>query len=301
MIARTLQIADVNVRNSYSRTALFCLPKINCRPDGTGIFTDDSWNCNRCRGMEPKAYMPWVQGDKFMFQTNFADQHHADIENPSDPFAPTAAVSAATSYRAELCYPGGSSLVLAEFASASMVAWNGENSYQIVEVDTDLTLFDTLDCWELKISSLDASGNVADFMSTQTFKKAVCTEETILIRGNYKLWDCFGNYYGEPTVYVGDQLLYDNRLRMWGLVANIGISSNASFDFSSANSGQSSVVYRYNTTEWYPPYQRKLLQVFLDSTSFTLGGQYYRRPAYNVEGGFFKIPLEKSCIVTNIC
>ena len=299
MLARTIIFCDSNLRNIHGRSGLFCLPRTNCRPDGTGLFTDESWNCNRCMG-EPKAYMPWIPGDVFYFQTNFADLHHDDPEEPVDGFAPTATVSDDYSFRAELCYPGGSSLVLNQFTIETMVAWNGENSYQIVVVDTDLPLFDDLICWELKISVLDEDGEVVDSMSTQTFKKALCEGDTVLIKSNYSTFDCLGNYYGSPVAFAGDEILFNNRLRFFGLVANIGISSNASFDFVTGGGSQSSILYRFNTTEWYPPYQRKLLKVLLDS-AFTIDNKSYRRPAYSVEGGFFKIPLEEICSISNIC
>lgn len=300
MKAITLQICDTVVRNSYARSVVFCLPKINCRPDGTGIFTDESYNCNKCNS-EPKAYMPWIQGDVIYFQTNFADAHHADIENPTDPFAPTSSISSSTSYRAELQYPGGSSLILAEFSTGALVGWNGENSYQIVKVDTSLSLFDNLDCWELKVSSLDADGNEADYMTTQTFRKVICEGDTVWIKSSYKTFDCFGNYYGEPVAYAGDLILFNNGMRFNGIVVEVGISSAANYDFASNSGNNSSVIFRYNTMEWHPFYQRKLLKNLLDSPSFLIDNKSFRRPAYNIEGGFFKISLEDTCGVSNIC
>jgi len=300
MLARTIQFCDPTYRNLYARSGTFCVPKINCRPDGTGIFTDESWNCVRCMA-EPRAYMPWVPGDVFYLQSNFSDFHHEDPENITDGFSPDGLNLSNYSFKAELCYPGGTEEILANFAVEYMTAWNGTNNYQIVAVDTGLALFNSLDCWELKISVLDDSGNIIDFMSTQTFKKAICPEDTVLIKSSYSTFDCLDNYYGEPVTYADDLIIYDNTLRFWGLVANIGISSNASFDFTSGAGSQSSILYRFNTTEWYPPYQRKLLKVLLDSFNFTIDNKNYRRPAYNLEGGFFKIPLEEICNTSAIC
>ena len=78
-------------------------------------------------------------------------------------------------------------------------------------------------------------------------------------------------------------------------------SAGASFDFAGAVGSQSTVLFRYNTTEYYPPYQRKILKNFLDTNNFTIDNIRYRRPAYSAEGGFFKIALEQICPVTNIC
>lgn len=294
--ARTLVIADPDCRNAYSRSGLFCLPEVDCRPDGTGIFTNDPWNCSKCFN-EPLAYMPWVPGDVMHFQTNFADYHHGDPSAPVDGFATTASIVIGTAYRVILCYPGGEDRVIANFTTDTMVAWSGEHSYQIVVVDTSLSVFDSLDCWEIRIEALDENGEPVDGMNTETFRRAIdCAEETVVVKSQYGGFDCFNNYYGAPEAFVGTEISFNNKMRFYGLVANIGMSSTASFDFNAA-SPQSGprTLFRYNTTKFYPPYQRKLLQNLIDINNFTIDGQQYLRGAYTVEGGLFKIPLEIPC------
>jgi len=300
VIARTLQITNATCRNVYGRSGSFCLPRIDCRPDTDGIFGED-WNCNKCQA-DPKAFMPWVQGDVIDFQTNFADYHHADETAPTDPFAPLAAIDVATSYRAIIHYAATQEDVLANFASASIVAWDGEHSYQIVRVDTALTLFDTIDCWQIEIQALNAIGVAVDSVRSQVFQKDFnCEGSSVLLSSKYSKYDCFGNYYGDPVAYVGDNIVYNNRLRFWGLVAPTGIASSASFDFDSGTENASRRLYRYNTTKWYPPYQRNLLLMIIEPSNFKIDGMQYRRPAYSIEGGLFKISLEELCSNSNIC
>lgn len=301
MVARTLQIVNANCRNVYGRSGSFCLPRVDCRPDPDGIFGDD-WNCAKCQA-DPKAFMPFIQGDVIDFQTNFADYHHADETTPTDPFAPTVAVSAATSYRAIIHYAATQEDTLADFASASIVAWNGERSYQIVRVDTSNTLFDSIDCWQIEIQALDPTGAiVVDSVRSQLFQKDdSCTDLTVQVVSSYSRYDCFRNYYGDPVAYAGDLFTFSNRLRFWGIVVATGIASSASFEFSGSTDEASRRLFRYNTTRWYPPYQRNLLQALIDPPSFRIGGEQYRRPAYSAEGGLFKISLEEVCTNSNIC
>lgn len=290
--AITLIDCSTTVINSYGRNGELCFPSTLCTDPSDTLF-GDNYNCNRCIG-QPRAFMPWIVGDVFKIQTTLADLYNTDPADPSVGFN--------TSFKVELHTPTSVITMTNQFASKLMLGWSGTNSYQIIEIDTSLPAFENISCWELVVKQYNSEDDLISTIRSQTFKLVEACEEadTVKINSTYNSYDCLGHYYGLPVAYVGDLMQYRNIFRYWGLVVNVGIS--ASSTGSNTNDIESAVIFRYNTTKWYPPYQRILLKTAFDG-QFTIDGKRYDKPSYNVDSGLFKITLSQRCLLlsTEIC
>lgn len=184
--------------NMNGLSSEYCLPKkIQCTETDTDGFLQD---CNkrycdvRC-DYETEGTIPFVIGDKIMFQTQFRDKANTDIKAPTLGWGDWIYVE---------IYDGETGEMLpvdinSDFYSRYYVCHNGRNSYQVIEVDTGA---DEFPCsFYLKFISFDGTGLEAtqvDERCTHIFKQVDGCMETHLLQGVYSQFDCLGNYYGTP-------------------------------------------------------------------------------------------------------
>lgn len=185
-------------------------PKVQCTDtddDGFLMSCDKLFCTIKCR-WEPKGEIPYVAGDKIMFQLQFRDNVNPDPKIP--------------------IFGWGDWVFLEVWDASTMTIWstesintdsrnyvchNGVNSYQVIEVDTgaegfpcawfakfyshdfDLVLIpgegDELDAYELgtDLGELDCR-------QSHNFKQVDECTELHMIEGIYEGFDCLGNYYG---------------------------------------------------------------------------------------------------------
>lgn len=196
--------------NTNSHSQEFKLPLIvNCNNlVGTLLKNcSEQWNnnlgdCDKC------FYIPFENTDKYQIQTTFFDNYNTDPESPVNGWG--------SFIKAEI-YDCSDALISDDyttFSSRAMVAHNGSNAYQILEIDLSLVP----DSFYIKFQAFDSGNNVVQETCTQHFAKVICKEKTVLIRSEYTNFDNAGNYYGSPLNPVGDVILFDNSLRVHGFI-----------------------------------------------------------------------------------
>ncbi|MBK7360700.1 MAG: hypothetical protein WAT16_06960 [Saprospiraceae bacterium] len=191
--------------NMNGLRSVYCLPmKIQC------VDTDDDGflqNCDRkycdirC-DWEPEGTIPFVYGDKIIFQLQFRDKANTDPKSPTlgwDDWV------YAEIYNAET---GAQITGAVELAAKSrwFVCHNGRNSYQQIEIDTGAEDFPC--AFYVKFIAYDSAGEEGveiDSRCSQTFKLVDDCMETHLVEGEYLEFDCLGNYYGQPECEDGAQ------------------------------------------------------------------------------------------------
>lgn len=183
----------------------YCLPiKVSCREtDKDGfLFLCDKKPCDVNCNWEQVSIIPFVRGDKIMFQTQFRDVVNND---PTAPVLGWGAWMTFTIYNAETGIAVTSSLGHS-MISRYYVCHNGENSYQVMEIDTGGI---AVPCsWYIQFSAWDGvteEAVVIDERCSHVFSAVNECQETLLIEGVYERFDCLGNYYGEPSCEDGVQ------------------------------------------------------------------------------------------------
>lgn len=187
------------------KASTFCLPlKIQCvDTDDDGFLQDcDKKYCDIRCDWEAEGSIPFVRGDKIMFQLQFRDKVNTDPKNPTLGWGDWVEFAL---YNAET-----GNIITQNLGHAAIsryyVCHNGQNSYQVIEIDTDAV---GIPCaWSMKFTAYDGTGGEAleiDSRCTHTFKEVDECMETILITGNYTQFDCLGNYYGTPDCENGQQ------------------------------------------------------------------------------------------------
>lgn len=205
------------------KASTFCLPKkIQCREtDDDGFLQDcDKKYCDIKCDFETDGSIPFVRGDKIMFQLQFRDKVNSDPKNPTLGWGDWVYFEL---YNAET-----GNIITQSLGHAAItryfVCHNGVNSYQQIEIDTDAI---GIPCsWSIKFIAYDGSGEEAieiDSRCSQTFKEVDECMETMQITGHYTNFDCLGNYYGTPDCEDGQQFgatvfKYVNTTRIEGRV-----------------------------------------------------------------------------------
>lgn len=194
-----------------SSASIICLPtRKDCSPgcrDKLLVPCDQTYNCNRSQSQTPFT-IPYRAGDKIMFQTQFLDIFNPDETSPIDGWG------TATFMRARLRDNNTDTVVstdVSEFASRYLVGYDGEKSYQLLEIDTSLI---KIACFSITIQAYDTNGNITDELCTQDFEIIEDWQESVLVSSTYSNEDCCGHYYGDPVSYVGtSSFSYNNTLR----------------------------------------------------------------------------------------
>lgn len=191
--------------NMNGLSSLYCFPKkIQCvDTDTDGFLQDcDKKYCDiRCE-WETDGTIPFVYGDKIIFQLQFRDKANSDIKAPTlgwDDWVFADIYDAETNTKL-------TGTPESDAKSRFFVCHNGRNSYQQIEIDTGAEDFPC--SFYIRFSAFDGVGEEAieiDARCTHTFKVVDSCMETHLIEGIYDEFDCLGNYYGTPSCEDGDQ------------------------------------------------------------------------------------------------
>lgn len=290
-------------------TQQFCLPDVEIcdetPTDGIVSACDDTWNCNICDG-EKVYFNPYVRGDKIQIQTMFLDYYNPDKTDPASGWG-----TPATSYMAAVIYDNegnSQSFNLSEFASRTMVAWNGTNSYQIIEIDTSLALFETLKCWTLEIRAYDDANYVVQSVCTQHFAERPC-DRTVLIKGTFRKFDCDSRYYGTPVAYNGDLILYDNTFRYPAELVDTGARVSKTVVGSARTFVEHVKLWRLSFRALVPPYVKNTLsKQHLGAARLYIGGHEYTADNFRFQNEndqsrmfYIEVDVEEVCEVSDSC
>jgi len=217
---------NLNGLNGYS-----CFPELKqCldTDDDGFLMSCDKLFCElKCR-WEPKGEIPYIAGDLIMFQLQFRDLINP---NPKIPifgwgdwvFLEIWDASTMTIFSTEAINTD----------SRNYVCHNGQNSYQVIEVDTGVADFPC--AWFAKFYAYDAeltlvgeeyviTGDLEeiDCRQSHNFNRVSSCNELHLIEGLYEEFDCLGNFYGDEcenfysTHALTEFFQYTNKTRIEG-------------------------------------------------------------------------------------
>mgnify|MGYP003403522920 CR=1 FL=1 len=154
---------------------------------------DNTYACSKQCVKYPYR-VPFQIGDKIMFQLMFRDQYNAD---PKEPVAGWEDFVIATLRKID----GTEITDMAQFASRYFVCHNGDNSYQVIEIDTGIEGFP--ECFELDFVAKNDLNETTESVCTQQFYVPDECHDIIYFEGVYSKKDCVGNYYAKPTCVDG--------------------------------------------------------------------------------------------------
>lgn len=276
---------------------------VDCdKTNGTLLLTDCDklWNCNRCQ-TDPQFWMAWVDGMKFMLQTQFVNTSQVDPETPTAGWGDY--------IKAELLDVNFNVIEsnYQNIASRWMVGWDGDTSYQIIEIDTSLTAFNSLECFIIRISGLDSFGATYKTLCTHHFRRLQECEEAILIEGVYGLSDCFDNFYSLPDEgawYGSERFAYSNALYYKASVKDY----RDSFEKEIVNNRVVSVTQISSTRlvfhDFLPPFASRIItRQMLPAPVVAVNGISYTIDSFTVDNQvdgrnyfFYTVDLEQKCV-----
>jgi hypothetical protein len=198
----------------------FCIPgRTVCDPnpdDGVITKCDQRWNENFCQN-DREYTMAFRRGDKLHFQTKFRDFWNPDPEVPSGGYNDWIIVRLIKNGTNETL-----SEDVADFASRYWVGWNGQESIQVLEVDTQLPIFDDVECWHLEFESrrIETKGEEEEETEIIVIDSEACSEDfcdcdTCDVQPLFRAihgqgYDGHGYYYGPVTNFVGNAFFLYN-------------------------------------------------------------------------------------------
>ena len=252
--------AAINVGESIVE---FCLPqRVPCLPTPKdGILSEEPWNCLSpfpCI-LDARYNNPYERGDKFQFQT---------LVFGGTASAPAGYDSLVTSV--EVCLSDGT-FIPAPF-TRKMSAWKDGRPYQIIEIDTtNLT-----GCWNLKFTMSDS----AVPCYSQHFGETYCDKSRyITIRSIVEFQDCSNYCYGTSDSFTGDEIEYDNTLRIRGNIRCTGFSiPKAENEITGEEYVDDSVreTFRVSLFGAFPPYMKTIFsKSLLYGKSVIIDGEEY--------------------------
>lgn len=290
---------------------------LDCNPTPTdgALTAGNHWNCNLCQTDLP-YFMPVSTGRRFHIQTQFVDFYN------SNPEAPTAGWG---SWIVINLYNAANNLVvsstLADMASRWGVGWNGESSYQIIEIDPSLPAFAGLESFYFEIRANQNVGNPNREVTidTQHYRIVGACDPTVLLRGTYPeaSFDCLGNYYGaaEPGSWLGNttaSFLYRNDMLVEGALYLSGASIEKSIIGPTVRrrgtrrrvtTSQLDTIRRFNMSRQIAPYMAtNIIKQVLSAQYVLANGTVYELDSFSVENKLsdtrmflFDIDLTESC------
>lgn len=275
---------------------------VDCdKTDGTLLLADCNqlWNCNRCQ-TDPEYWMPWVEGMTFMLQTHFVNTAQVDPETPTAGWGDYVK---AELLDLEFNVIEGSYLNL---ASRYLVGWTGEASYQVIEIDTSLPAFDSIDCFIIRLSALDSEGATYKTLCTHHFRKLGPCEEALRLEGVYGLYDCYENFYGTPEedAYMGNERFqYSNALYYKASIRTYQDSFEKTLVNNRVVSVSQTYSYRLAFHDFLAPYASRIItRQILPAPTVAVGGEIYTINSFSldnqVEGRnyfFYTVDLERLC------
>lgn len=286
-----------------STTLESCILRVvDCdKTDGTLLLTDcdETYMCNRCQ-TDPVYYMPWVPGMTFMLQTQFVNTVDTEPETPSAGFG---------SYVTAELLDFQFNVVESDFTQISsryLAGWNGDNSYQVIEIDTSLPAFDGLNCFIIRINARDSFGTVYKSLCTHHFEKLRPCDTAIRIEGLYANFDCFRNYYALPDVgsSVGSaRFKYSNGLYFRANVKDHDDSFEKTIISNRVVSVEQISSYRLVFHNLLPAYAMRILtrqllpaaRTFADGEEYSIPTFTMNNLANNVNYYFFTVDMQRTC------
>lgn len=204
-------IIPVNCTNLNQTSTSYCLPSVvscNVEPQGLLDYCDRLWNCNPECQVDTKYWMAFQVGDKIQIQTQFYDTDNGinSLTVDYDAFFDTVT----------FCGDVNNFTDTSLFACRKMIAFKNGKSYQILEIDTSL-FTDT----SFSISFTKGQRTVC----TQHFRLADECDSTITLKSSCTKIDCFNYCYGQPDSFIGDNIEYDNTIRIFGSIVKSGFGT----------------------------------------------------------------------------
>lgn len=271
---------DGNV-NANQQVQEFCLPpRKQCvvMPEGGLIVPcGEEWMKGHCP-VDREYYMPYIPGDVFHFQTLY---YVPDLNS----LPAYDSIVTATIYFED----GTTSTAF----SGKVSAFYNTTSFQIAEVDT--TGFDK--CFQVRFSN-----KFGDYCS-QWFAPALECSPTIMIRSVGDV-DCMGYAYAAEG-YVGDNLNYNNQIRIYADIRSTEFSVDKEENESTNTLASSKTINTYNVKLYdkVPPYLKNIISkqhlafegVYIDDDYYNLGSVTSRNELEFGHMWLFSFDIEKRC------
>lgn len=276
-----------------------CLPaKSFCEPqtDGDGSVPGNAtlvapigehWNCNTCQADE-KYSIPYKSGEVIHIQTRFYDSFNADRTDPVSGFGDFI----------EAVVTDG----VTRINVTGMVAYGCKGSFQVTVIDTAAI---ALDCWVVEFTVYNADTTVRRTAQSQEYAKVSDAEckNTVLVKGEGRGTDCFGNCYETPDAYVGDLVEYDNSTRFWGSIHDTGDAFEKGDTSGDYFDTEVTTPYRLALHRKIPPFAKNaLIRQLLAAPRVTIDGDVYDIDSFSLDNQvkrgrmfLFTVELERRC------
>lgn len=289
---RTLTISPQSCVSLGGTAYTLCLPiRELCEGEGNGgtvVPIGQAFNCDICP--PDTSYMiPYKKGDIIHLQTRYFDSYNADPQRPASGFG-SFIIATITDGKTRTPITTG------------MVAYGCGTSFQVLEIDTSTI---PLTSWTVEYEVRNADGSVRVTAQSQEYcevSTADC-ENTLLIQGVGKGQDCFGNCYEEPDAFTGQEITYNNSMRFWANIKDVG----GNFDKSQTSGGYFSTTtyenYRLVMRRKVPPFVKNiLLKQLLAAPIVLVNGESYSIDSFSVDNQvqsgsmfFFGVDLVREC------
>lgn len=143
---------------------------------------------------------------------------------------------------------------------------NEKNYFLNFNLDTSQSLFDTVSCFVIKITS-EVSGYPVEQYS-EPYCVVKCEQKTILVEGTYTAYDCNGHFYG--TFTGGQQSIYRSQFRVYGEVVKTGFD----FEAQENTTPKSTFTTKSRTVSVYKMYVSKIPPYVAEQLAQCFGAQY---------------------------
>jgi hypothetical protein len=260
-----------------------------CIPDGVicdpnpkdGILNDceNTWNQIYCKTDRPFS-MQYRRGDLIQFQTKFRDFWNDEAEQPDQGWNDFAIARLYNDENNQLLSDN-----VNDFASRFYVGWNGKESIQVIEIDTNKEIFDDVDCWHIEFESryvvVDAEENetviIDGTLCTEQFCDCGDCETWPTFEATHKSYDGHGYWHGNVSSWVGNSFFLFNPIYRFPVeVVQTGtrtrriISPTDTVDFDTA------LIYTGGTIMLVPPFVLNMLSLgYLTAKNIIVNGVNY--------------------------
>lgn len=184
-----------------------CLPTIiDCDFKDTFVVEcGTEFNCSQCCDVVIPFFLPVVEGDEIIIQTQIFDQYNDNRKIPVSGFGTWIKV-----YTVE---EDGTETEINPANYAAYVGWNGTNSYQVININYSTDYMPL--CFQIKFK-VYLAGDVFDYeLCSQHYKIETCADvSSCVFEGKQTGTDCEGNYYDLPEASDGLPFEYSNKIRI---------------------------------------------------------------------------------------
>ena len=268
-----------------------CLPRRDvCENEGTGgIVTGlgEAW-CSTCQVDEGYA-IPYAAGDEIHIQTQFFDGYNDNPQNPTAGYG---------DFVTAFITDGDTRIEV----TTGMVAYGCKGSFQVLRIDTTNL---ALDCWVVELNVHNAGGDIRKTLQTQQYARVTTDQcqNTLLLRGAGRGTDCFGNCYEEPDAYTGELIEYNNQIRLWASIKDVGGDFVKEGSTGGYFNTEVTEPYRISLGKKIPPFaKRVLIRQILNAPEVYVDGELYDIDAFKIDNEvrygrmfLFGIDLERKC------